>query len=103
MTFIWLVCSTDTMRVIRESIFKLNVIYIFLFSHSNFDTGFIFNKSVQIAVSFTLETDGKLPIGTKLKDAITEIDKATDNGPIYYMINCTHTTHFDHVFGKMQL
>ena len=77
--------------------------HIFLFSYSNFDTGFIFNKSVQIAVSFTLETDGKLPIGTKLKDAITEIDKATDNGPIYYMINCTHTTHFDHVFGKMQL
>ncbi len=41
-----------------------------------------------------METDGRLPSGELLKDAIGETDGATDNGPVYYMINCAHPTHF---------
>jgi S-methylmethionine-dependent homocysteine/selenocysteine methylase len=48
-----------------------------------------------VVISFTVETDGKLPTGQTLKDAIEQVDAATDNGPAYYMINCAHTTHFD--------
>jgi len=51
-----------------------------------------------IAISFTLETDGKLPSGESLKDAIEQIDDATDAAPAYYMINCAHPTHFMHIF-----
>lgn len=49
---------------------------------------------IPAAISFTLETDGKLISGLTLKEAIEAVDTATDNGPAYYMINCAHPTHF---------
>ncbi len=51
-----------------------------------------------VVISFTVETDGRLPSGQTLKDAIEQVDAATDNGPAYYMINCAHPTHFDDAF-----
>jgi homocysteine S-methyltransferase len=45
-------------------------------------------------ISFTLETDGRLPTGQSLKDAILEVDRATGAAPAYFMINCAHPTHF---------
>ncbi|MGK9170117.1 homocysteine S-methyltransferase family protein [Inquilinus limosus] len=48
-----------------------------------------------VAISFTVETDGRLPTGQGLMDAIEEVDGATSGGPAYYMINCAHPTHFD--------
>ena len=50
-----------------------------------------------VVISFTLETDGRLPTGQTLEDAVTEVDEATDRGPAYYMINCAHPTHFEDV------
>lgn len=47
-----------------------------------------------VAISFTVETDGTLPTGRPLKDAIELVDAATAAGPVYYMINCAHPTHF---------
>jgi S-methylmethionine-dependent homocysteine/selenocysteine methylase len=47
------------------------------------------------AISFTVETDGRLPSGQSLKDAIEAVDATTDRGPAYYMINCAHPTHFE--------
>ena len=48
-----------------------------------------------VAISFTLETDGKLPTGQALGEAVAEVDAATRKGPAYYMINCAHPTHFE--------
>jgi S-methylmethionine-dependent homocysteine/selenocysteine methylase len=48
-------------------------------------------------ISFTVETDGRLPTGDTLAEAIECVDQATGEGPAYYMINCAHPTHFDHV------
>ena len=48
-----------------------------------------------VAVAFTVETDGRLPTGQSLREAIKEVDGATKDGPAYYMINCAHPTHFD--------
>lgn len=45
-------------------------------------------------ISFTVETDGRLPTGDRLCDAITDVDEATGEAPAYYMINCAHPTHF---------
>jgi S-methylmethionine-dependent homocysteine/selenocysteine methylase len=45
-------------------------------------------------MSLTVETDGRLPSGETIGDAITRIDAATDSAPAYYMINCAHPTHF---------
>jgi S-methylmethionine-dependent homocysteine/selenocysteine methylase len=49
------------------------------------------------AISFTVETDGRLPSGQGLGDAIEEVDATTDAAPAYYMINCAHPTHFEAV------
>ncbi len=50
-----------------------------------------------VAVSFTVETDGRLPSGQTLGDAIAQVDDATDSAPAYYLINCAHPTHFQHL------
>lgn len=52
-----------------------------------------------VVISFTVETDGKLPAGQTLKDAIESVDKATSHAPAYYMINCAHPTHFEDVLS----
>jgi len=48
-----------------------------------------------VVISFTVETDGRLPSGQELGDAIGEVDEATDAAPAYYMINCAHPAHFE--------
>lgn len=53
------------------------------------------SAGLPVAISFTVETDGNLPTGQPLKDAIAQVDKATANAPVYYMINCAHPTHFE--------
>lgn len=45
-------------------------------------------------VSFTVETDGRLPDGTVLADAIAAVDDQTDAGAAYFLINCAHPDHF---------
>jgi len=50
--------------------------------------------AMPVVISFTVETDGNLPTGQTLKDAIESVDEATSNAPAYYMINCAHPTHF---------
>jgi S-methylmethionine-dependent homocysteine/selenocysteine methylase len=47
-----------------------------------------------VVISFTVETDGNLPSGQPLKEAIKQVDESTDNGPAYYMLNCAHPNHF---------
>jgi S-methylmethionine-dependent homocysteine/selenocysteine methylase len=46
------------------------------------------------AISFTVETDGRLPTGVALGEAIEQVDDATDGTSAYYMINCAHPDHF---------
>lgn len=52
------------------------------------------------AISFTVETDGRLPSGQTLQAAIEAVDDATSGAPSYYMINCAHPSHFDHVLAE---
>lgn len=51
-------------------------------------------------ISFTLETDGRLPTGETLPEAITVVDAETGHAPAYYMINCAHPTHFDTILQE---
>lgn len=46
-----------------------------------------------VVVSFTVETDGRLPSGQAVGDAIAQVDQATRSAPAYYMLNCAHPTH----------
>ena len=45
-------------------------------------------------MSFTVETDGHLPSGQPLREAIEQVDAETDGAAAYFMINCAHPTHF---------
>ncbi|HKT60379.1 MAG TPA: homocysteine S-methyltransferase family protein [Gemmatimonadales bacterium] len=51
------------------------------------------DAGMPVAISFTTETDGRLPSGLPLADAITYTDDETAGHPAYYMINCVHPTH----------
>jgi len=48
-----------------------------------------------VVISFTTEVDGRLPSGQSFKDALKQVDMATEKYPAYYMINCAHPTHFN--------
>ncbi|MEL6778338.1 MAG: homocysteine S-methyltransferase family protein [Cyanobacteria bacterium J06597_16] len=54
---------------------------------------------IPVVISFTVETDGRLPSGQSLKGAIEQVDSATNSAPAYYMINCAHPTHFQSVIS----
>ena len=47
-----------------------------------------------VVISFTVETDGRLPSGQPLAEAIDEVDRETDGVTAYFMVNCAHPTHF---------
>ncbi len=51
-----------------------------------------------VVVSFTVETDGRLPTGQSLASAIRAVDAATASGAVYYMVNCAHPDHFFNQF-----
>jgi len=52
-----------------------------------------------VAISFTVETDGRLPTGQELGSAIEEVDQATAGYATYFAINCAHPTHFECVLA----
>lgn len=45
-------------------------------------------------LSFTVETDGRLPNGQDLQEALAETEDQTDGSALFYMINCAHPSHF---------
>ncbi|MFC0806759.1 homocysteine S-methyltransferase family protein [Ensifer sp. P24N7] len=52
------------------------------------------------AISFTVETDGRLVTGRSLQHAIETVDAETGGYPHYYMINCAHPAHFENVLER---
>jgi len=52
------------------------------------------DNELPVVISFTVETDGKLPSGESLQSIIENIDTESNNYPKYYMINCAHPSHF---------
>jgi S-methylmethionine-dependent homocysteine/selenocysteine methylase len=53
------------------------------------------SAGMPVVISFTVETDGRLPTKDTLQAAIERVDTATAAYPAYYMINCAHPTHFE--------
>jgi S-methylmethionine-dependent homocysteine/selenocysteine methylase len=47
-------------------------------------------------LSFTVETDGNLPSGQDLQEALAEVEAATGGSALFYMVNCAHPSHFAH-------
>jgi S-methylmethionine-dependent homocysteine/selenocysteine methylase len=55
------------------------------------------DANIPCVISFTLETDGCLPTGQLLADAIAEVDADDKRKPAYFMINCAHPDHFQNI------
>jgi homocysteine S-methyltransferase len=49
---------------------------------------------VPVVIAFTVETDGRLPSGQPLHEAITELDGSTRGAALHLGINCAHPDHF---------
>jgi S-methylmethionine-dependent homocysteine/selenocysteine methylase len=52
-----------------------------------------------VAIAFTVETDGRLPTGMPLKEAIEKVDDETDGRALYFLVNCAHPDHFTGIFN----
>jgi S-methylmethionine-dependent homocysteine/selenocysteine methylase len=57
-------------------------------------------SGMPVVISFTVETDGRLPSGQALGEAISQVDDETGGAPAYFMINCAHPTHFERVIEE---
>ncbi|MHC5796656.1 homocysteine S-methyltransferase family protein [Lacisediminihabitans sp. FW035] len=55
--------------------------------------------AIAVVPSFTVETDGRLPDGTHLGDAIAQVDDATGGGALFFMVNCAHPRHVAQALG----
>ncbi|MFL5818851.1 MAG: homocysteine S-methyltransferase family protein [Conexibacter sp.] len=58
------------------------------------------DAGVPVGISFTVETDGRLPSGQSLREAIEQVDAETAGSAAYFMVNCAHPTHFEHVLDE---
>jgi homocysteine S-methyltransferase len=53
-----------------------------------------------VAISFTVETDGRLASGAPLSEAIDAVDRETSAYAGYFMVNCAHPSHFAHLLDS---
>jgi homocysteine S-methyltransferase len=53
------------------------------------------SEGMPSAISFTVETDGRLVKGETLREAIEAVDRETGRAPEYFLINCAHPAHFE--------
>jgi homocysteine S-methyltransferase len=53
-------------------------------------------ERVPVSLSFTVETDGRLPTGQPLGEALDQVDSETNGAAAYFMVNCAHPTHIAH-------
>lgn len=90
----------EQVRVFRDT--QADMVSAFTLNYTNEAIGVVRacqKAGMPVVISFTVETDGKLPSGQSLKGAIEQVDRETGNGPAYYMLNCAHPTHFASVLN----
>lgn len=56
-------------------------------------------EGMPIAIAFTVETDGRLPSGASLREAIESVDAQTGRYPLSLGVNCAHPDHFSSVLA----
>lgn len=55
------------------------------------------DRGIPVVISFTVETDGRLPSGESLGEAIQAVEAGAPGAVAWFMVNCAHPTHFQHV------
>ncbi|WP_299926133.1 homocysteine S-methyltransferase family protein [uncultured Pelagimonas sp.] len=56
---------------------------------------------IPVVISFTVDTNGHLPSGVSLYDAVAEVDEKTGSYASYFMVNCAHPDHFGDVLRDL--
>lgn len=82
---------------------EVDMVTALTFTQSDEASGLVLaarNAGLPVVVSFTVETDGRLPTGQPLDEAIETVDHATDSAAAYFMVNCAHPDHFSHVLDN---
>lgn len=80
-----------------------DLVSAFTLSYADEATGVVLaavRENIPVVISFTVETDGRLPSGQSLASAIEQVDAATDGASAYFMVNCAHPSHFAHVLDS---
>lgn len=80
---------------------ELDMVTALTFTQSQEAAGLVLaavSAGMPAVVSFTVETDGRLPTGQPLSEAVEAVDSLTGSQAAYFMINCAHPDHFFHVF-----
>lgn len=78
----------------------IDMVTALTFTQSDEAIGFVRaarRAGLPVVVSFTVETDGNLPTGQPLKEAIGAVDQATNSSAAYFMVNCAHPDHFSRI------
>lgn len=57
------------------------------------------DAGIPVVVGFTVETDGRLPTGQSLDEAVAEVDQSTDSAALHFGVNCAHPDHFADALG----
>lgn len=52
------------------------------------------DAGIPVVVSFIVETDGRLPTGQALHEAVAEVDDSTAGAALSFGVNCAHPDHF---------
>ncbi len=56
-------------------------------------------RGAPVVAAFTVETDGRLPSGQPLAEALAETDALTDGAALHLGVNCAHPEHFAATFA----
>jgi S-methylmethionine-dependent homocysteine/selenocysteine methylase len=86
---------TPQVRTLAEA--GVDVITAMTISYSDEAIGIVqaaMAAGIPAVISFTVETDGRLPGGETLKQAIDAVDERTGGYATHFMINCAHPEHF---------
>ena len=73
-----------------------DVVTAMTMTHADEATGVVAaarSVGIPVVVMFTVETDGRLPDGTPLAEAVTRVDAA--GGPDWFGVNCAHPEHIE--------
>ncbi len=74
----------------------VDLVTTFTYSYSDEAAGVVAAAAqvgIPVVAGFTVETDGRLPSGETLAEAVAKVDTTTGNYTSWFMVNCAHPEH----------
>lgn len=92
--------AEDYHSVQLETLKKADVDFVLAITFNNIEESIgvaraAIKVGVPLGISLTLNSSSRLNSGPSLAEAVTAIDKETDQSPEYYLINCSHPLEYE--------